>query len=112
MSSYDEIDQKHEVENMRNYLQNDIKRDVSILIPASIIVFDQNGAKVDVEFDGIIIHPYRNTQQVIFLEAKLSRAAGHAESDLKMKLDKLNIPNAIEDIQRINSDAYFLYSII
>lgn len=111
VKKYSDHGEKHEVENMRSCLQEDTKKDVSILIPASIIVFDANGAKTDVEFDGFIIHPYRKTQQVVFLEAKVSREAGHAESELKQKLVKLGFSVPSDSIIRSGNDAHYIHSI-
>ena len=74
-------------------------------------MFDANGAKTDVEFDGFIIHPYRKTQQVVFLEAKVSREAGHAESELKQKLVKLGFSVPSDSIIRSGNDAHYIHSI-
>ena len=111
ITRYNNPGEKHEVENMRNCLQEDTRKDVSILIPASIVVFDANGGKTDVEFDGFIIHPNRKTQQVTFLEAKVSREAGHAENELKQKLVKLGFSVPNDSIIRSGYDAHYNHSI-
>ena len=111
IEKYSDAGEKHEIEHMINIISNDNKKDFSILIPASIIVFDINGVKSEVEFDGFIIHPYRKTEQIVFLEAKVSKTAGKANKELKNKLDKLNFNVNYNDINRTGDDAYFLYSI-
>lgn len=109
--SYNDPGERHEVEHMINFLQNDTKKDISILIPASIVVLDVNGGKTDVEFDGFIIHPYRKEHQVVFLEAKVSRAAGNAVKELKQKLLKLGFAILPADIIRSGNDAHYIYNI-
>lgn len=43
------------------------------------------------EFDGMIIHPNRETNQIILLEAKnTSKSPSYAKKCLSEKLDKLN----------------------
>lgn len=111
IKNYSDPGEKHEVENMKNYLQNDTKRDVSILIPASIVVLDVNGGKKDVEFDGFIIHPYRKKQQITFLEAKVSKGAGNASKELKQKLRKLGFSIQPSSIIRTGNDAHYIHSV-
>jgi len=111
ISKYEEGGAKHEVENMINNLTDDKIKDTSILIPSSIIVFDKNGEKSEVEFDGMVIHPYRLENQVVFLEAKETKAAGNAKKELKKKFDKLGIVYSLEKIEYKMPDAYYRYSI-
>lgn len=111
ISNYVDPGAKHEVENMRTYLQTDTTKDISILVPASIVVFDSNGGKKDIEFDGIIIHPYRKSNQIVFLEAKISRAAGKAEKELKQKLTKLGFVVSAANIIRTGNDAYHVHNV-
>ena len=108
---YNEPAQRHEVEHMRDYMQNETKKDLSILVPASIVVFDTNNSKTDVEFDGFIIHPYRTTHQIVFLEAKVSREAGHAEKELRKKLKRLNWEISPADITLTGFDAHYMHSL-
>lgn len=70
-SSVGNEDENHEVEFLLSQISNDSINDTTITIPASILVCrkDAVGRKLS-EFDGIIIHPMRKEQQVIFLEAK------------------------------------------
>lgn len=108
---YNEPGEKHEVEHMRNYMRNDVKKDLSILVPASIVVFDRNRGKKDVEFDGFIIHPFRTSHQIVFLEAKVSREAGHAEKELREKLKKLNFRINPNDVILTGCDAHYKHSL-
>lgn len=112
LSFYNDEGEKHEIENMINFLLNDTKRDLSLLIPASIVVFDVSGSNTDVEFDGFVINPWRVSDQLIFLEAKVSRAAGNAKRELRKKLIKLGFEVNPNDIIRTGNDAFYNYTII
>ena len=70
-SSIGNEDENHEVEFLLSQISDDSINDTTITIPASILVYQKDavGRKLN-EFDGIIIHPMRKEQQVIFLEAK------------------------------------------
>lgn len=107
LANYSDDAKKHEIENMITFLENDVKRDVSILIPASIVVFDANERKTDVEFDGFIINPNRSSEQIVFLEAKVSKAAGNAKKELRNKLEKLGFHVDANDIHPSGNDAYY-----
>lgn len=64
-------DENHEVEFLLSQIAEDSINDTTITIPASILVYQKDavGRKLS-EFDGLIIHPMRKQNQVIFLEAK------------------------------------------
>lgn len=70
-SSIGNEDENHEVEFLLSQLIDDTVNDTTITIPASILVYQKDaiGRKLS-EFDGMIIHPMRKVNQVIFLEAK------------------------------------------
>lgn len=85
-------DERHEVAFIINCLVEDSKNDISITIPSSILVLEKDKqVKKLCEFDGMIIHPNRETNQIILLEAKnTSKSPSYAKKCLSEKLDKLN----------------------
>lgn len=106
-------DQRHECELLVNVLKEDSMNDTTLTVPASILVYDKNalGKKIS-EFDGIIIHPLRKKEQVIFLEAKnISHTPSEGKKCLIDKFNKLSILYSEEDIEIRNSDAVMKYSI-
>ena len=104
---------RHEVEHMLNVVSTDTKNDTAILIPASILLFSKSAVetKTEIELDGLVIYPFRNSEQIIFLEPKSSRTAGHAEHDLKIKLEKMHIDIDANKMHCTNPDAHYTYSI-
>ena len=107
-------DENHEVEFMLSRLASDSINDTSITIPASILVYQKDavGRKL-CEFDGLIIHPMRKTNQVVFLEAKnRNKKPTFGKNCLKEKLDKFPINYNQSDIQIESYDAYLNYSIL
>lgn len=104
---------RHEVENLLCVISMDTKNDTAIMIPASILLFAKSEAetKTEIELDGLIIYPYRDTNQIVFLESKISREAGHAEVDLKKKLNKMHITILLENLHITDSDASYEHSI-
>ena len=73
--SQETTDMMHEVQFLLSRLENDSKNDISITIPASILVYQKNNSGImNREFDGLIIHPMRKVKQVIFLEAKNTKS--------------------------------------
>lgn len=70
-SSIGNEDENHEVQFLLSQIVDDSTNDTTITIPASILVYQKDaiGRKLS-EFDGLIIHPMRKSNQVIFLEAK------------------------------------------
>ena len=104
---------RHEVEHLLNVVSGDTKNDTAVLIPASILLFSKSAIenKTEIELDGLVIYPFRNSEQIIFLESKLSRAAGHAENELKKKLEKMHIDIDANKMHYTNPDAHYIYSI-
>lgn len=108
-------DENHEVEFLLSQIINDSKSDTTITIPASIVVSNKNqvGKKL-CEFDGLIIHPTRKTEQVIFLEAKNTKyKPSYGKNCLQEKFDYFTTFNDKKEIsiQIENKDAYFKFSI-
>lgn len=106
-------DENHEIQFMISQLKADLKNDVAILAPASILLYQKGsiGRKL-CEFDGIIINPSRKKQQIVFLEAKnTSNKPSFGKNCLKEKLDKFPIVYSKDDIVVIGNDAYFRYSL-
>ena len=79
---------------MNGCLKKDDINDTSITIPASILIIKKDlPGKILCEFDGMIIHPMRKNDQLIFLEAKnTSKNPSKAKKELAISLDKLNYP--------------------
>ena len=106
-------DQAHECKFLVSVLNEDKTNDTTLTVPASIQVYDKNtpGKKL-CEFDGIIIHPLRERDQVIFLEAKnISHTPSEGKNCLLDKFKKLSIPYSEEDIKIRNYDAFMKYCI-
>lgn len=105
--------QKHECNFMLEILKEDSINDTSITVPASILVYDKAavGRKLS-EFDGIIIHPLRKKEQIIFLEAKnFLHSPSEGKSCLIDKFKELDITYKDEDIEIRNSNAVMKFSI-
>lgn len=106
-------DENHEVEFLLSQIINDSINDTTITIPASIIVYQKNvvGRKLS-EFDGLIIHPMRKLNQVVFLEAKnRNKKPSRAKNCLIEKLDKFSFKHEVNNITIVNCDAFWKYSI-
>jgi len=106
-------DQKHETNFMMDILNVDTINDTSITIPASILVYEKDavGRKL-CELDGMIIHPMRNKEQIIFLEAKnTTNKPAYGKKCLKEKFDTLQIAYNPESIEIINHDALMKHTI-
>lgn len=103
------VDERHELNFMIDRLESDVINDTTITVPASILVYAvDNLGKPICEFDGIIIHPMRTENQVVFLEAKNRKdSASYGKQCLKKKLRKLQIPFNADDIIISNRDAYW-----
>ena len=106
----DDDDQIHEAKFLLEYLSIDTKNDLAYLIPASIKVYE-NDLKVLCEFDGIIVFPYREVGQVVFLEAKNRRILGKAQKCMKDKFEKLSLEYNPNDMRKFQSDCYYQYSV-
>lgn len=107
-------DENHEADLILQFLKEEKISDTSITIPASIVVYKKNavGQKLS-EFDGMIIHPMRDKEQIIFLEAKnTSQNPSFGRKCLKEKLDKYSFLYSPDSIKKFKDyDAFFKYSI-
>ena len=85
------VDERHEVEFIRSCLCHDTINDTSIIVPASIVVYNpQNEGDKSCEFDGIVVHPFRKAGQVRFFEAKnTDNKPSYAKKCLIQKFKKL-----------------------
>lgn len=106
-------DAKHEVEFMESQLVQDYRNDTSICVPASIEVSKkEEPGKQLCEFDGIVIHPMRKSEQVVFLEAKnTADRPGYGKKCLRRKLSKLKVSYKEEEIIVVDHDAVMKYSV-
>jgi len=105
--------QNHEIQFMRKLLKTDVLNDTSITIPASIVVYQRDavGRKL-CEFDGLIIHPMRKANQIIFLEAKnTSYKPAGGKKCLMEKLNKLLFEYSSDDIMIDGHNAYWNLSV-
>lgn len=106
-------DQNHEVEFLLSQINTDSKNDTTITIPASIIVYQKEvvGQKL-CEFDGMIIHPMRKSNQIIFLEAKNKRKKpSFGKNSLKEKFNKFSFDYSYDDIQIVDCDACYPFTV-
>ena len=106
-------DERHEVEFLRKKLAEDSKNDTSIVIPGSILVYQNDtSGKTLCEFDGLAIHPMRSLEQVLLLEAKnTATTPSSGKKCLCEKLDKLSFAYEKQDVIIDGHDAYFVVSI-
>jgi len=97
-------DENHEVEFLLELLDSDSINDTSITIPASILVYQKNAVGRQLcEFDGLIIHPMRKTNQLVFLEAKnKNEKPTFAKNCLNEKLNKFSINYNDNNIQIVS----------
>lgn len=103
-------DENHEVEFLLSQINEDTVNDTSITIPASILVYQKDaiGRKLS-EFDGMIIHPMRKENQIIFLEAKnRDKKPSFSKNCLKEKFNKYSFNYLEDDIQIVDYDAYWV----
>ncbi len=106
-------DERHEVEFLISCLDNDNKNDISITVPSSILVLEKDKqVKKICEFDGMIIHPNRENNQIVILEAKnINKSPSFAKKCLVKNLEKLNIPYDEDSLEIRNYDAMVKISI-
>lgn len=102
-------DAEHEIKCIKNYLEEDFKGDVSIVIPSSIEMFDEKNISIS-EFDGLVIFPNRDKEQVVFFEAKNSKKY-NAKRSLKDKFIKFNIEFIEDKFIKKNNDIAYKYTI-
>ena len=106
-------DENHEVEFLLSLIKDDKVNDTSITIPASILVYQKDavGHKLS-EFDGMIIHPMRKCNQIVFLEAKnRDKQPSLGKKCLKEKFDKFYFDYIEDDIQIVDCDAHLKFTI-
>jgi hypothetical protein len=104
----------HEVDFLKKRLENDMKNDIAITIPASIKTKSTFNGKKEHEFDGMIIFPNRKEKQLVFLEAKnwsIRKGNKRADDCLIEKLDDNGIEYNRNDIIVDGKDAYMYYSV-
>lgn len=106
-------DENHEIKFMLDQIKNDSTNDTTITIPASIVVYKKHAIGRELsEFDGLIMHPMRKSNQVIFLEAKNKKKKKcSGKKCLIEKFDKFSIKYNPDKIEIVNYDAFYKYSI-
>lgn len=112
-SSIGNEDENHEVQFLLSQIVDDSTNDTTITIPASILVYQKDaiGRKLS-EFDGLIIHPMRKSNQVIFLEAKnRDKKPNFGKKCLMEKFSKFSFKYASDTIEIVGYDAFWKYSI-
>lgn len=112
-SSIGNEDENHEVQFLLSQIVDDSTNDTTITIPASILVYQKDaiGRKLS-EFDGLIIHPMRKSNQVIFLEAKnRDKKPNFGKKCLMEKFSKFSFKYAPDTIEIVGYDAFWKYSI-
>ena len=104
-------DEKHEIEAMIAYLQKDPANDTTITVSGSTVVYKKKGEATS-EFDGIIIFPNRDKNQIVLLEAKnMDYRPGYGKSCLNKKLKNLGMTYEYKDIIVFDHDAYYCISV-
>ena len=112
-SSIGNEDENHEVQFLLSQIVDDSTNDTTITIPASILVYQKDaiGRKLS-EFDGLIIHPMRKSNQVIFLAAKnRDKKPNFGKKCLMEKFSKFSFKYAPDTIEIVGYDAFWKYSI-
>ena len=106
-------DENHEIKFMLDQIKKDSTNDTTITIPASIVVYKKHAIGRELsEFDGLIMHPMRKSNQVIFLEAKNKKKKKcSGKKCLIEKFDKFSIKYNPNKIEIVNYDAFYKYSI-
>lgn len=106
-------DSRHEIDFLAKCLSMDLKNDIAITICSSIVVKDKSDtSKKKNEFDGLIIYPNRDEEQILFVESKnRTEQPGYSKKCLKIKFDSLNIKCDEENIIIDEKDCYYRYTI-
>lgn len=101
-------DTRHEVEFLKKKLSEDVKNDTSILVPGSVMVYQNtNNGRTLCEFDGMVIYPMRSTHQILLLEAKnTANTPSLGKKCLCKKLDNLSFTYNKNDVIVDNHDAF------
>lgn len=112
-SSIGNDDENHEINFLFEQIEDDPINDTTITIPASVLVYKKGavGQKL-CEFDGLIIHPLRKSNQIIFLEAKnMDKKPNFGKKCLVEKFDKFSLEYKADKIEIVDSNAFYKYSI-
>lgn len=101
-------DNRYESEYLLKCLSKDSTSDTSIIIPGSIVFYQKDApGKMLCEFDGMAIHPFRKTEQILLLEAKNTTSSpGYGKRCLCEKLDKLKFEYEIDNVVIEEHNAY------
>ena len=103
-------DERHEAEAMISFLEADELGDITLTVSGSTVVY-QDG-KMLCEFDGIIIYPNREAEQVVLIEAKNTyEKPSYGKKCLIGKLKKLGMSFTSSDVVVSGHDAYLKLSI-
>ena len=107
------VDQRHEMEFLKEILSRDHKNDTAIIICGSLVILDKKKPGKSLhEYDGMIIYPFREIEQIVFLESKNTKdKPGQAKKCLKDKLAIAPIVYDENDIMTVNHDCYLKYTI-
>ncbi len=112
-SSIGNEDENHEVNFLLSRIIDDSINDTTITVPASILVYQKDAVGRNLsEFDGLIIHPMRKSNQIIFLEAKnRDKKPSLGKNCLIEKFDKFSFEYVSDNIEIVDHDAFWKYSI-
>ena len=110
---YGNVDQRHEAEFIKEVLTMDGKNDTAMILCGSLLVLDKkNSGKTLHEYDGMIIFPFREKEQIVFLESKNTKdKPGKARKCLKEKLELAPIIYDENNIVTVHHDCYLKYTI-
>ena len=105
-------DSIHEIDFLKKILESETTNELTVTVCSSILVKNKTQVKEDLaEFDGLIIFPNRDKNQVIFAESKnTKKKLNFSVKCLKGKFDKVEI-DYNDDFQTINKDCKYIYSI-
>lgn len=112
-SSIGNEDENHEVNFLLSRIIDDSINDTTITVPASILIYQKDAVGRNLsEFDGLIIHPMRKSNQIIFLEAKnRDKKPSLGKNCLIEKFDKFSFEYVSDNIEIVDHDAFWKYSI-
>lgn len=104
---------KSEVKFLLSRLKEDKRNDLTITVPGSILLFEQEKVNLTKgEFDGIIVYPTRKEKQVLFLESKqTANKPSQASKELSKALKKFGVHHNEKDIEIENHNAYYYHTI-
>ncbi|OWZ83222.1 hypothetical protein [Natranaerobius trueperi] len=115
LTSYPESHQDniHEIKVIKSILDSDNNNDLGLTVCSSIVVKDQKDlTRKKAEFDGLILYPNRNEEQIIFVESKnTNRQPSQSKNCLKEKFITLAIPYVEEYIVSQGMNSIYKYSV-